>query len=78
MLTASAKCVKDGFDYVLVVKDDYFILKGKPEEFDKYAGQKVTVKGTVKKDELIAQSVTPAKDAAPPKPAATRKKKGSS
>ena len=72
------KCVKDGFDYVLVVGDDYLILKGKPEEFDKYAGEKVTVKGTVKKDELTAESVTPAKDAAPSKPASTKKKKGSS
>ncbi len=68
------KCVKDGFDYVLVVGDDYLVLKGKPEEFDKYAGQKVTVKGTVKKDELTAESVTPAKTAAPSKPAATKKK----
>jgi hypothetical protein len=56
------KCIKDGFDYVLVVGDDYYILKGKPEEFDKYAGQKVTVKGTVKKDELTAESVMPNED----------------
>jgi hypothetical protein len=71
------KCVKDGFDYVLVVGGDYYILKGKPEEFDKYAGKKVTVKGTVKKDELTAESVMPAKDAAPAKPANTKKKKSS-
>ncbi len=56
------KCVKDEFDYVLVVDNDYYVLKGKPEDFDKYAGQKVTVKGTVKKDELTAESVTPSED----------------
>jgi hypothetical protein len=72
------KCVKDGFDYVLVVGGDYLILKGLPEEFDKYAGQKVTVKGTVKKDELTAQSVTPAKAATPSRPATRQKKKGGS
>ncbi len=71
------KCVKQSFDYVLVVGDDYYILKGKPEEFDKYAGQKVTVTGTVTKDELTAESVTPAKNTGAQKPAATSKKKSS-
>ena len=71
-------CVKQGSDYALVSGGKVYTLKGDAKQIDKYAGQKVTVKGTVKKDELTAQSVTPAKAAAPLKPAATRKKKGSS
>ena len=63
------KCVKDSFDYALVVGKDYYILKGNPEELDKYAAQRVTVKGTLKGDTLTATSITPA--------AATKKKAAS-
>jgi len=66
------KCVKDSFDYALVVGKDYYILKGNPEELDKYAAQRVTVKGTLQGDTLTATSVTPA-PAKPSKPAATKK-----
>jgi len=66
------KCVKDSFDYALVVGKDYYILKGNPEELDKYAAQRVTVKGTLQGDTLTATSVTPA-PAKPSKPAAKKK-----
>lgn len=65
------KCVKDSFDYALVVGKDYYILKGNPQELDKYAAQRVTVKGTLQGDTLTATSITPAPAA---KPAATKKK----
>ena len=65
------KCVKESFDYALVVGKDYYILKGNPQELDKYAAQRVTVKGTLKGDTLTATSVTPAKAS---KPAAAKKK----
>lgn len=64
------KCVKDSFDYVLVVGKDYYILKGNPEELDKYAAQRVTVKGTLQGDTLTATSITPAPAS---KPAAKKK-----
>ena len=65
------KCVKDSFDYALVVGKDYYILKGNPEELDKYAAQRVTVKGSLKGDTLTVTSVTPAKAS---KPTAKKKK----
>jgi hypothetical protein len=70
------KCAKEGFDYALVVGKDYYILKGDPQTFDKYAGQKVTVKGTLNKDELTAESVTPVAGGKSDKPAGTKKKSG--
>jgi hypothetical protein len=52
--------VKGGSDYALVVGKKVYTLKGDKSELDKYAGEKVTVKGTVSGDTLTAQSVTPA------------------
>ncbi len=54
------ECVKGGSDYALVVGKKVYTLKGDKSELDKYAGEKVTVKGTVSGDTVTAQSVTPA------------------
>lgn len=54
------ECVKGGSDYALVVGEKVYTLKGDRSELDKYAGEKVTVKGTVSGDTVTAQSVAPA------------------
>jgi hypothetical protein len=54
------ECVKGGSDYALVVAEKVYTLKGDKSELDKYAGEKVTVKGTVSGDTVTAQSVAPA------------------
>jgi hypothetical protein len=54
------ECVKGGSDYALVVGEKVYTLKGDKSELDKYAGEKVTVKGTVSGDTVTAQSVAPA------------------
>jgi hypothetical protein len=43
-----------------VVGKKVYTLKGDKSELDKYAGEKVTVKGTVSGDTVTAQSVAPA------------------
>lgn len=53
------ECVKGGSDYALVVGKKVYTLKGDKSELDKYAGEKVTVKGTVSGDTVTAQSVAP-------------------
>ncbi len=54
-------CVKQGNKYALVVGKSVYTLKGHEAELDKYAAQKVTVKGTVKGETLTIESVIPAK-----------------
>lgn len=53
-------CVKADSDYALVVGEKVYTLKGNAAELDKYAGESVTVKGTVKGDTVNAQTITPA------------------
>lgn len=53
-------CVKADSDYALVVGEKVYTLKGNASELDKYAGERVTVKGTVSGDTVDAQSITPA------------------
>ena len=54
-------CVKSGQGYALVVGDKTYTLSGHSPELDKYAGQKVTVKGNLNENALEVASVTPAK-----------------
>jgi hypothetical protein len=54
-------CVKQGSDYALVVGQKVYTLKGNASELDKYAGDRVTVKGTQSGSTINADSITPAK-----------------
>jgi hypothetical protein len=45
-------CVKDGMKHVLTVEKKVYTLEGHEAELAKLAGQKVTVKGTLKGDTL--------------------------
>lgn len=56
------ECVKAGSDYALVVGDKIYTLKGNRSELDKYAGTRVTVKGSLSGDAISAESITPAKE----------------
>lgn len=53
-------CVKAGSAYALVVGDKVYTLRGDSPDLDKYAGQKVTLKGHVNGLNVRVQSVTPA------------------
>jgi len=53
-------CVKAGSAYALVVGDKVYTLHGDSPDLDKYAGQKVTLKGRVTGMNVRVQSVTPA------------------
>jgi hypothetical protein len=50
-----------GTKYALVVGKTVYTLEGHEAELDKYAAQKVTVKGTLKGETLTVESVLPAK-----------------
>jgi len=54
-------CVKQGTKYALVVGKSVYTLEGHEGELDKYAGQKVTLTGTVKGETVTVSSVVPAK-----------------
>jgi len=54
-------CVKGGQGFALVVGDKVYNLRGDSADLDKYAGQKVTVKGKLNADTAVVESVTPAK-----------------
>src|SRR5205807_9062327 len=54
-------CVKQGTNYALVAGKNVYTLEGHEAELDKYAAQKVTVKGTLKGETLTVESVLPAK-----------------
>src|SRR5438876_1983294 len=54
-------CVKQGTKYALVAGKNVYTLEGHEAELDKYAAQKVTVKGTLKGETLTVESVLPAK-----------------
>src|SRR5229473_1262296 len=45
--------------YALVVGDKVYKLKGHDEDFDKYAAENVTVKGTLDGDTMTVTSVAP-------------------
>jgi hypothetical protein len=50
-------CVKAGSDYALVVGAKVYTLKGNKADFDKFAGGKAMVKGTVSGDVIQATSI---------------------
>jgi hypothetical protein len=54
-------CVKAGQSFALVVGDKVYNLRGDSAELDKYAAQKVTVKGKLKGTTVAVDSVVPAK-----------------
>jgi len=54
-------CVKAGQGFALVVGDKVYSLRGDSAELDKYAAQKVIVKGKLKGTIVAVDSVTPAK-----------------
>ena len=54
-------CVKQETKYALVANKKVYTLEGHEAELDKYAAQKVTVKGTLKGESLTVESVLPAK-----------------
>jgi hypothetical protein len=54
-------CVKDGMKYALAVEKKVYTLEGHQAELAKLAGQKVTVKGTLKGDTLSVQEVAASK-----------------
>jgi hypothetical protein len=54
-------CVKQGTKYALVADKKVYTLEGHEAELDKYAAQKVTVKGTLKGETLTVESLIPAK-----------------
>lgn len=55
------ECVKQGSDYGLVSGDKVFTLKGDAKLMDKYAGQKVTVKGDISGTTMRVRSIAPTK-----------------
>jgi len=54
-------CAKGGQDFALVVGDKTYNLRGDSADLDKYAAQKVTVKGKLKGNTVAVDSVAPAK-----------------
>jgi|SRR5579862_2335783 len=54
-------CVKGGQGFALVVGDKVYNLRGDSAELDKYAGQKVTLKGKLKGTVVAVDSAAPAK-----------------
>jgi hypothetical protein len=54
-------CIKDGMKYALATEKKVYTLEGHEAELAKLAGQKVTVKGTLKGDTLSVQEVAASK-----------------
>lgn len=54
-------CVKAGSAYALIVGENVYTLRGHSTELDKYAGEKVTVRGSMKGKDFVVESVAPAK-----------------
>lgn len=55
------ECVKQGSDYALVSNGKVYTLKGDAKQIDKYAGQKVSVSGSVSGNVITVSSISPAK-----------------
>ena len=54
-------CVKQGTKCALVAGKSVYTLEGHEADLDKYAAQKVTVKGMMKGETITVESVLPAK-----------------
>jgi len=59
-------CVQQGTKYALVVGKDVYTLVGHEADLDRYAAQKVTVKGKVNGTTVAVDSVEPVKGGAKP------------
>ena len=55
------ECVKQGSDYALVRGGKVYTLKGDTKQIDKYAGQSVTVTGSVSGSTVTVKSISAAK-----------------
>lgn len=55
------ECVKEGSDFALIRGTKVYTLKGDKAQLDKFAGQKVTIKGEASGDTITVKSVGPAK-----------------
>lgn len=55
------ECVRQGSDFALASGDKVYILKGDKSQFDKFAGQSVTVKGKVDGKTITVDSIVVAK-----------------
>lgn len=55
------ECVKGGSDYALVVGKQVYVLKGNNAEIDKFAGERVTVKGSLSGNTATVESIVPAR-----------------
>ena len=51
------ECVKEGSDFALAVGDKIYTLKGDRTAFDKFAGEKVTVKGQISGNTVTVRSI---------------------
>jgi hypothetical protein len=51
------ECVKQGSDFALASGDKVYMLKGDKSQFDKFAGQNVTVKGKVDGKTITVESI---------------------
>jgi hypothetical protein len=54
-------CIKQGSDFALASNGKVYILKGDKSQFDKFAGQSVNIKGTVKGNTISVNSIEIAK-----------------
>ncbi|WP_348269662.1 hypothetical protein P8936_15100 [Edaphobacter paludis] len=55
------ECVKEGSDFALASGDKVYILKGDKSQFDKFAGQNVTIKGKVEGKTITVDSIAAGK-----------------
>ena len=55
------ECVKAGSDYALASGDKVYTLKGDKAQFDKFAGQRVMIKGTLSGTAIAVNSIMAAK-----------------
>ena len=55
------ECVKEGSDYALASGDKVYTLKGDKAQFDKFAGQKVMIKGALTGTTVAVSSIMAAK-----------------
>lgn len=54
-------CIKQGADFALASGGQVYVLKGGKSQFDKFAGQNVNIKGTVKGNTISVNSIETAK-----------------
>ena len=55
------ECVKQGSDFALVSAGKVYTLKGDKSQFDKFAGQNVTIKGKLDGTTITVDSIAAAK-----------------